>query len=66
MQPEQTIQPPYAARPGIVLSLARLRDVFGIDLRTLALFRIGLGTLLLADLALRARDLTAHLRTAAQ
>jgi hypothetical protein len=60
MQPEQTIQSPYATRPGIVLSIAGLRDMFGIDLRTLALFRIGLGTLLLADLALRARDLTAH------
>jgi len=60
MQPEQTIQSPYVARPGIVLSVAGLRDLFGIDLRTQALFRIGLGTLLLADLALRARDLTAH------
>lgn len=60
MQSEQTIQTPYMARPSIVLSLARLRDVFGIDLRTLALFRVGLGALLLADLALRARDLTAH------
>lgn len=60
MQPEQTIQSQYVARPGIVLRLARLRDIFGIDLRTLALFRVGLGMLLLADLALRARDLTAH------
>ena len=34
--------------------------VFGIDLRTLALFRASLGTYLLLDLALRARDLGAH------
>ncbi len=60
MQPEQTIQSPYAARSGIVLSIPGLREIFGIDLRTLALFRVGLGTLLLVDLALRARDLTAH------
>ena len=60
MQPQQTIPSPYAARPGIVLSLAGLREIFGIDLRTMALFRVGLGALLLADLALRARDLTAH------
>ena len=60
MQPQQTIPSPYAARPGIVLSLAGLREIFGIDLRTLALFRVGLGALLLADLAMRARDLTAH------
>ena len=45
---------------GVVLKLPGLREIFGIDLRTLALFRIGLGTLLLADLAMRARVLTAH------
>lgn len=38
---------------------ARLRAVFGIDPRSLALFRAMLGTLLIADLALRARDLSA-------
>lgn len=60
MQPGQTIPSSYAARPGSFLGLAGLSDVFGIDLRTLALFRVGLATLLLVDLALRARDLTAH------
>ncbi|MBT5454975.1 MAG: DUF393 domain-containing protein [Rhodospirillaceae bacterium] len=42
------------------LKIAAVRDIFGIDLRTLALFRVGLAFLLLIDLALRARDLTAH------
>ncbi|NNE82495.1 MAG: DUF393 domain-containing protein [Alphaproteobacteria bacterium] len=37
-----------------------LRDVLGVDLRTLALFRVLLGSFLILDLALRARDLTAH------
>ena len=37
----------------------RARAVFGIDPRTLALFRVALGTLLIADLVLRARDLSA-------
>ncbi len=60
MQPEQTIQSPYAARAGIIVNIPGLREIFGSDLRTLALFRVGLGALLLVDLALRARDLTAH------
>jgi predicted DCC family thiol-disulfide oxidoreductase YuxK len=37
-----------------------LRIVFGIDLRTLALFRVLLGTYLLLNIATRAQDLTAH------
>ncbi len=37
----------------------RLRALFGIDLRSLALFRVGLALLLLADLALRLADLEA-------
>ncbi len=40
--------------------LASLRDIFGVDLRTLALFRVLLGLYLIADLVLRARDLSAH------
>ena len=39
--------------------VARLGAVFGIDPRSLALFRVALGALLIADLALRARDLSA-------
>ena len=39
---------------------SRLRELFGIDLRTLALARIGLSFLVLLDLSLRARDLSAH------
>jgi predicted DCC family thiol-disulfide oxidoreductase YuxK len=37
-----------------------LKTVFGIDLRTLALFRVMVALMVLADLASRARDLTAH------
>ena len=37
-----------------------VRAIFGIDLRTLALFRVMLGAIIIADLALRARDLSAH------
>ncbi len=40
--------------------LATVRTIFGIDLRTLALFRVLLGSYLIADLCLRARDLVAH------
>ena len=40
-------------------SSARSRAIFGIDPRSLAVFRIGLGVLILADLAIRATDLRA-------
>lgn len=40
--------------------LAGWREVFGVDLRTLALFRVGLASVILADLCLRAADLEAH------
>jgi hypothetical protein len=39
---------------------ARVRALFGIDLRSLALFRVALGSILLIDLASRARLLTAN------
>lgn len=39
---------------------AKLAEVFGADLRSLAVFRIVLGVLVLADLANRATDLVAH------
>lgn len=39
---------------------ASLSEIFGVDLRTLALFRVGLGTLILLSTAGRARDLVAH------
>jgi hypothetical protein len=38
----------------------RLAPLFEIDLRSLALFRVGLAATILLDLASRARDLTAH------
>jgi hypothetical protein len=37
-----------------------LRQSFGIDLRTLALFRVAIAAVVLFDLAIRAADLTAH------
>jgi predicted DCC family thiol-disulfide oxidoreductase YuxK len=40
--------------------LNALKTVFGIDLRTLALFRVMVALMILADLVTRARDLTAH------
>lgn len=39
---------------------ARIVDVFGADLRSLGVFRIVLALLVLADLANRATDMTAH------
>lgn len=42
------------------MRLSSLREVFGVDLRSLALLRIGLGLLLLVDIALRAQFLEAH------
>lgn len=39
---------------------ASLDDLFGVDLRSLALLRIWLGSVLLVDLALRLQDFTAH------
>lgn len=41
-------------------AMSRLRQVFGIDLRTLATVRIALAALVVLDLCLRARDLSAH------
>ena len=38
----------------------KLRELCGIDTRSLSLFRIGLGLILLVDLCLRMRDLTSH------
>ena len=40
-------------------AVERLKDIFGIDLRTLALVRIALGAVIIADLVMRARDLRA-------
>ena len=39
---------------------SKLEELFGADLRSLAIFRISLGLLLLTDLIQRAADLTAH------
>jgi hypothetical protein len=62
--------PAPVAPPRITVSMllargaARLNDwaqaTFSLDLRSLAALRVGLASMLLADLALRARDLVAH------
>ena len=44
----------------LAVRLASIRTIFGIDLRTLALFRVLLSLWILIDLAMRARDLAAH------
>ena len=51
--PAPSAAPPLPAR-------AALADLFALDLRSLALLRVGLALLLLGDLALRAGDLRAH------
>ena len=40
--------------------ISKTRDVFTLDVRSLAVFRMGFGLILLADLAIRAQALTAH------
>lgn len=54
MQPKQKLSTP----PGT--GATSYREIFGIDLRTLALFRVLLGSFLILDLVLRARDIAAH------
>src|SRR6185312_201958 len=49
------LQESPATMPG-----GRWHEVFALDVRSLALFRIGLGLLLLADLGQRVLDLNAH------
>ena len=39
---------------------AKLEEVFGFDLRSLAVFRIGLAIIVILDLIARARAMTAH------
>lgn len=39
---------------------SKLDELFGLDLRSLAVFRIGLALILLGDLIVRSKDLTAH------
>jgi hypothetical protein len=57
--PGAVASPPAAAPSGSAWR-RKLADLFGLDLRSLALFRIGLGLLLLGDLAIRATALRAH------
>ena len=48
-----------AGKPAATSSKSGFRNLFAIDPRSLALFRIAMGLLLLADLAIRATDLNA-------
>src|SRR5690349_14025480 len=52
--------PPSGPPPPKVDLYTRLTWVLGSDLRSLALLRIGIGLLVIADLIDRARDLTVH------
>lgn len=49
-----------AAEGQLTIRLASFRTIFGVDLRTLALFRVLLSLWILIDLGMRARDLVAH------
>ncbi|MGF1478096.1 MAG: DCC1-like thiol-disulfide oxidoreductase family protein [Cyanophyceae cyanobacterium] len=44
----------------MLLKENKLEEVFGLDLRSLGLFRIGLALVVIADLSIRAGELTAH------
>jgi predicted DCC family thiol-disulfide oxidoreductase YuxK len=55
-----TIGAPAAPNDLLSRAVSKFVEIFGIDLRTLALFRVCLALIILIDLALRARDLTAH------
>jgi hypothetical protein len=55
----KAVTPPPAALPAESSGPTTLKNLFGIDPRSLALFRIAMGLLLLADLLVRATDLTA-------
>lgn len=44
----------------MTFKLTPIRTIFGVDLRTLALFRVLLGVYILIDLLMRSRDLVAH------
>src|SRR5690349_23638509 len=55
-----SIEAPAAPNDFVSRVASKITQIFGIDLRTLALFRVCLALIILLDLALRARDLTAH------
>ncbi|MBD1860261.1 MULTISPECIES: DCC1-like thiol-disulfide oxidoreductase family protein [Trichocoleus] len=44
----------------LIKTRSKLEELFGLDLRSLALFRIGIALLLLTDLFIRSGDLVAH------
>lgn len=61
MQPASALSSKIEVQPSrALISLASFREIFGADLRTLALFRVLLGSFIILDLSLRARDMAAH------
>jgi predicted DCC family thiol-disulfide oxidoreductase YuxK len=59
VNPERTASPAGKSTAAVGV-WTPLRTVFGCDLRTLALVRICIGSLIIADLLIRAQTLTAH------
>lgn len=57
-QPEVAALPAIPQRRGLVREA--LEKAFGLDLRALAVFRIGMGLMIIVDLLVRARDLRIH------
>lgn len=57
---DQLHPPQGLSRSASAIRLATFREIFAVDLRTLALFRVLLGVYIILDLIFRARDLTAH------
>src|SRR5947199_1983538 len=62
MQTREAVEAPPHARGQDFGTLARrkVRELFGLDVRSLAVFRVGLALVLIGDLAIRATDLEAH------
>lgn len=50
----------YVRQKFSAIFVGKIKELSGADLRSLALFRVGLGALTLADLIMRARNLVAH------
>jgi hypothetical protein len=58
-QPGKAAEPAVAGEPAAMSGRTRFQDLFRIDPRSLALFRMAMGALLLVELAVRASDLSA-------
>src|SRR5215212_6169444 len=62
MQTQEAAEAPPRAggQDSGTLARRKVRELFGLDVRSLAVFRVGLALVLIADLAIRATDLEAH------